>query len=330
MKTKRSLSSTTFIALYLTTLAGFTSCSGQEDILSPKGKIPVGITASIEGEVATKATDSNYAPANGDKAIYLYYKNGANTTATEKGIFNYASSWTADGTASSGHQIFWDDLIAEGGKYPFFAVSPKDLNKATESAVQQDQSSNDNFANSDLLMAFNNTTTKQGKVSLNFKHMLAKLTVKVKIDAVTTFKSSAMSILNAKKTYTVNYTSPAPTTEVPATVAVKTADTPGNLTPYTEATENSNKTQVYSIILPAQQVSSSGVKIQTSITVGSSTTETNVYTYAPTSPLALTNGTHTILTLTINGTKVELDNVTVTNWTETSTSGNITIDTPGS
>ena len=83
--------------------------------------------------------------------------------------------------------------------------------------------------------------------------------------------------------------------------------------------------KVYSIILPAQEISNSGAKVKTTITAG---TATNVYTYAPVIPVSLANGTHTTLTLTVKGTGVELDDVKVTDWTTAAADGNITIDTP--
>lgn len=310
-------------------IAILTACTEAENEIQPGKKASVGIDASITGEVVTKA-DPSYAPLNGNKTIYMYYKNGNNTAGNEKGIYTYAGGWNAAGSETD--CIFWDDLVAIDSKYPFFAVAPKDLANKVEEAVEVNQSTLDNFTNSDLLMAYTDATVKQGQVSLNFKHMLAKLTVKVKVDAVSSFSSSSVSIQNAIKEYTVNYTSSAPTTDKPATVAVKTGATPtAALTPYTENTEDGGKTQVYSIILPAQEISTSGVKIKTSVVIGSGTTETNAYTYPSagrSDKVILANGTHTTVTLTINGTTVELNSVTVSDWTQANASGDITIDKP--
>lgn len=325
MKTKQIINTVLSLSC---SIAILTACTETEDEIQPVKKTPVGINASITGEVVTKADDKNYAPLDGNKTIYMYYKDGSNTADDEKGIYTYNGGWSS--TTEAKDCIFWDDLVAIDSKYPFFAVAPKDLANKTEEAVEVNQSTIDNFTNSDLLMAFTDVTTKQGQVSLNFKHMLAKLTVKVKVDAVNSFNYSSVSILNAIKEYTVNYTSPAPTTDKPATVAVKTAAIPtAALTPYTEATEDAGKTQVYSIILPAQEISTSGVKIKTSVVIGSGTTETNAYTYPSTSSsetVTLANGTHTTVTLTINGTTVELNSVTVSDWTSASATGSITID----
>lgn len=313
----------TYAALAFSCLATLAACSGHETELDPKEKTPVAITASVSGEVVTKA-DNNYQPAYGDKKIYLYYKDGSNTATHEKGAYIFSEGvWTPE---ISGTGIFWDDLDAVGGSYPFFAVSPKDLANATTGAVEQDQSTDNNFTNSDLLMAYTPSTTKKENVSLTFKHMLAKLTVKVKVDAINNFTSSTVTIPNAIKGYTVNYTSPDPTAETPATVTVKSDGTPVELTPHTDAAENGNKTQVYSVILPPQDISSSAAKVKTTITVGSTS---NTYTYAPTlptSPVSLTNGTHTTLTLTVKGTGIVLENILVTDWTTATADGDITID----
>lgn len=309
---------------FIYSLATLTACIGGERELDPKKDVPVGITASISGEVVTKA-DNAYEPANGDKKIYLYYKDGSNTQPNEKGVYTYGSDWSVD---LSGNSIFWDDLEDVSAKYPFFAVSPKDLANATESSVEQNQSADNSFTNSDLLMAYTDGTTKKEKVSLIFKHMLAKLTVKIKVGDITNLTSSAVSLLDAKKEYTVNYTSPAPNATTPATVAVKSGATLVELTPHSEADEtyeSSKKIKVYSVILPAQNISNSGTKVKTTITVG---TTNNVYTYAPIAPVTLVNGSHTTLTLTVKGTGIELDNIKVTDWTNTTADGDISIDTP--
>lgn len=318
----------TYAALaFSCSLTMLTACVGNETEVNPNENAPVAITASISGEVVTKA-DLTYQPAEGDKKIYLYYKDGSNTKAYEKGVYSFSGSWAAE---MSGNSIFWDDLEVVGGKYPFFAVSPKDLANAVTGSVEQNQSAIADFTNSDLLMAFTDATAKKGNVSLVFKHMLAKLTVKVKVGAITNFTSSAVTIQNAQKEYTVDYTSPAPTVTVPATVAVNATAGPVELTPYSEADEtyeeNGSKTiKVYSIILPGQEISSSGCNIKTVVTVG---TANNVYTYVPPSaPVTLTNGSHTTLTLTVKGTGVELDNIQVTDWTTATANGDITIDNP--
>ena len=129
-------------------LATFTACAGPETEIDPIGNAPVTISASISGEVVTKA-DNNYQPAEGNKKIFLYYKDGSNVKAHEKGVYSYSGSWTAE---LSGNSIFWDDLEDVNGEYPFFAVSPTDLDKATTGSIVQNQSANADFANSDGIL----------------------------------------------------------------------------------------------------------------------------------------------------------------------------------
>lgn len=64
-------------------LATFTACAGPETEIDPIGNAPVTISASISGEVVTKA-DNNYQPAEGNKKIFLYYKDGSNVKAHER------------------------------------------------------------------------------------------------------------------------------------------------------------------------------------------------------------------------------------------------------
>lgn len=322
MKTNQSLYSALFIGCLL---AAAPSCSNEDDNL-PKEKTPVGITATLTGEVETKA-DAEYKPA-ANTTIFMYYKNGANTETDEKGYYTYTSStWTSTNQdTNANHCIFWDDLVPVDSKYPFFAVSPTDTNNALSGAVETDQSTDKNFINSDLLMAYTAVegTSKMTNVPLTFKHMLSKLTIKVKVGAISSFNSSAVTIQNAKKDYTINYTSPTPTAAVPAAVAASgTANV--TITPHAESdeTDTGKTVKVYSAILPAQTIS----KIQTVVTV-ESVGSTTTYTYTYTGSVTLAQATNTTLTLTINGTKVELDNIKVTNWTQKTVDGDITIDNP--
>lgn len=312
-------------------LAALTACVGEETEVFPPEKQPVGISATITGEVTTKA-ELDYKPAS-DTNIYMYYKNGGNTSIPgEKGIYTYSGGkWNAaDEVSHAGDCIFWDDLVAVSGKYPFFAVSPKDVSTLTGVAV--DQSNDTNFANADLLMAYSEVDTRQAKVPLIFKHMLAKLTVKVNTGAVsTTISKTSVSMENAIKDYTVTYTGTGTLSgDSPAKITTG-SERNATFTPHTESTESNGKVYVYSVILPAQDISSVAAKVKTTITIGSpGSTEDLVYTYAPDpDPLTVTklaNGKNTILTLTVNGTVLELGDVKVTNWNEVSADGNISLD----
>ena len=188
------------------------------------------------------------------------------------------------------------------------------------------------FANADLLMAYSEVDTRQAKVPLIFKHMLAKLTVKVNTGAVsTTISKTSVSMENAIKDYTVTYTGTG-TLSGDSPAKITTGSTRNaTFTPHTESTESNGKVYVYSVILPAQDISSAAAKVKTTITIGSpGSTEDLVYTYAPDpDPLTVTklaNGKNTILTLTVNGTVLELGDVKVTNWNEVSADGNISLD----
>lgn len=331
MRTRQLTHATLFIGC---TLAVFTACSSNEDPLTPKGKIPVGITTTITGEVVTKA-DNTYTPTDATKEkIYLYYEKGDNTKQAEKGVFTYNSVWKSPDLPST-DAILWDDLapvnISGDNKYPFFAVAPVDLANATTGAVEADQSatSKENLVKSDLLMAYTDATTQKGTVALTFKHMLAKLTVKIKVGTVNGFNSSEVKIKNAIKDYTVDYANP--TTAAPATVAVAT-ESAVEITPFAGEDDGSAESlaKVYSVILPAQKISdqAADAKVEIKITVGTSPQVINTYTFKPLSAITLVNGTHTTLTLTIKGTKVELGDVKVTDWTSDEKTGDIEIDTP--
>lgn len=132
---------------------------------------------------------------------------------------------------------------------------------------------------------------------------------------------------NAIKDYTVTYTGTG-TLSGDSPAKITTGSTRNaTFTPHTESTESNGKVYVYSVILPAQDISSVAAKVKTTITIsGSSGTENLVYTYAPTSATTLANGTNTTLTLTVNGTVLELSDIKVTDWGKVTASGSITLD----
>lgn len=326
MKTNQSLYSALFIGCLL---AAAPSCSNEDDNL-PKEKTPVGITATLTGEVETKA-DADYTPA-ADTKIFMYYKNGANTTATENAIYTYNSSeskWnTADQLNEADKCIFWDDLGKVDNKYPFFAISPTDV--STSTAVQENQSTDANLAKSDLLMAYTPNTNFKDKVNLVFKHMLAKLTIIVDLTAVANADKVTVAavINNAVKNYTVDYTNPAPTANTPAKVTTST--TRVTITPKT-VTGTGNTTRKFTAVLPAQDFQKSLATITITVTQPGSGTATNyTYTYQPEAvkKVTLEQSKETTLTLTIKGTVVELGSITVTNWIPKTATGDITIDNP--
>lgn len=324
MKTNQSIYSALFIGCLL---AAAPSCSTEDDNL-PKEKTPVGITATLTGEVETKA-DANYTPA-ADTKIYMYYKNGANTTATEKAIYTYSNStWnTANQLTDAGNCIFWDDLGKVSENYPFFAISPTDVG-ATSSAVLENQNTGTNLETSDLLMAYTPNTNFKDKVNLVFKHMLAKLTIKVDLKAVANASSvTVAAVINkAVKDYTVDYAPITISANTPATVT-KGSST-ASITPKTVT--GTSTTREFTAVLPAQDIQKSLATITITVTQPGSGTATNyTYTYQPeaASKVALEQGKETTLTLTIKGTVVELGSITVTNWTPKTATGDITIDNP--
>lgn len=175
-------------------------------------------------------------------------------------------------------------------------------------------------------MAYTEVTTQRGKVGLTFKHMLAKLTVKIDVSSLKDFNKSVVTITNAIKDYTVDYTNSS--TATPASITTATISGGGLVSNKVDGSFNSISTksdgsnisaviitplkittsvapsspmkvnlrtgggdseviEEYSAILPAQSISSDAAKIKIEITVGKeNSTETNTYTYAP-QPLVL-------------------------------------------
>lgn len=173
-------------------------------------------------------------------------------------------------------------------------------------------------------MAYTANTALKSNVNLVFKHMLTKLTVKVDMKDVASGSTIAVAavINNAVKDYTINYTEPAPTADIPATVT--TGATITNITPQT-VKGTGNTVREFSAILPVQDIQKGKAVVKITITQG----DTNyTYTYQPDDALSLTQGKETTLTLTVKGTVVLPGTIQVTDWTPTTANGDISIDTP--
>lgn len=307
MRTKSLVSGTAALAF---SALLFTACNNENDPLPVTSSEYVTIQPSVSGEVTTKA-GSAYGQT-GDK-LYLYYDEAGNTTDSHYADFRFEGAIWDLGTKS----MKWSTLHeAATGDLAFYASSPVAA-PTTATAVNTDQSTASGYKTSDLLIAYKKiakaeSADKYTALSLDLKHVLAKLTIEVNAKAIDNAVINSVTIKDAVAAYTTNYTA---SEETPATTTVS-GDNKADIKPLVNGS-------VYNAVLPAQVIQeTNGITIV--IEVGSQT-----FTYKPKEAINLSAGKNTTLKLRLAGTGVILGDVSVSEWGEGDTKeGNIEADQP--
>lgn len=305
MRTKRILSGTAALAL---SALLFTACNNESDPTPAISSEYVAIAPTVTGEVITKAGNS-YGQT-GDK-LYLYYNTAGNATTDQHADFRYDGSIWDLGT----DKMKWATLHAVAtDALPFYATAPVAAPTGT-TQVETDQSTAENYKNSDLLVAYTSiakagTATGYTALSLDLKHALAKLTIEVNAKAIDNPVIKSVTIKDAVADYTVAYNS---SDANPATTTVSGV-TKTEIKPLANGS-------IFSAVLPVQTIQkTNGITIVIAV-------EEKTFTYQPTEAINLLQGKNTTLKLRLNGTGVVLGDVTVSDWGEGDTqSGNIAAD----
>lgn len=155
-----------------------------------------------------------------------------------------------------------------------------------------------NYTASDLLIATNlgGVKASQGPVALTFDHAMAKLTVNLKFRSEFGGTPSVSSVtVSAKSTATVDYLTKA----VTATGDAAAVDIPAATTVPTG----------YALSFSGLQVPQEGVRTVT-VTIG-----TQEYVYEAAADIPLVRGQYTTLGLVVGKDKIELNSVSVSDWT---------------
>ena len=262
----------------------------------------INILASVSGtatKASTAVTDPLYAPAAGAK-LFLYYTNVGNAIPKEVSTFTYTTgAAAADGAWAAEPVIFWDDLAAPAGEYPFFAVAPT-VPSATPS-VNTAQNVIANYTTSDQLVAYTVATDERSALPLTFKHVLSQLKVTLSpadVDGLD-IAGATLAIGGAKPAYTLKYDGA--TTSVPA-VATVTGDAATNMAPYQTGGS-------FYAIIPAQTFEVNALTLTIVI-------KEKTYTWTNANAFTSVAGMNTKIDLAMQKTGVVLapEGITLTDW----------------
>lgn len=211
--------------------------------------------------------------------------------------------------------------------------------------VYYNQSSQDNYRNSDLMWAYKGNTKKSDKaVKLEFTHLLSKIIVKVKCDGSVDNKvldHIYVDLLNTCKTISIKVPEVKQSTTVAQSggemteLKVKIADDPNPQNPGAfylgkadKATSGDETKQVSAIIVP-QNIAKGKEFFRIKLNNGTGAKDYATYTYkvSDESGLTFASGKKYEFTITLKAGSIDVESVKINDWTpETPGSGDATLD----
>ena len=183
--TLRCLSAALFLcAATLSQLLLFTGCA---DTLAPEdveGK-PIRLTAGHAYDVTRAATDIQGPVFDAGEKINVFIKGTSATETTPISIGNYPTEFTTSAASGSYNELTPPDgqtphyLIGSNSQVTITAAYPNTVVSTTETfTVKDDQTTDDNYKASDLMMIAPITHVKSNEViNLPFEHKMAKLII---------------------------------------------------------------------------------------------------------------------------------------------------------
>lgn len=267
-----------FMAMPLA-VAAFTACNNETDLVENQMDA-VGISVSMSGaaEAVTRATST--LPSGDLKLMYGSLSSDQSATYTASG-----SSW------SSAAPLYWQQLTAQSGSYPFYAVSPAN---AAMTGVESDQSTASSALASDLLMAYA-TPAYKANLTLNFNHVLSMVEVNLTNGGGMTdaeLSGASLTLGGLQTAYTVS--------DLAATASGAAAT---GLQPLKDGAN-------FQFIAPAQELQANGLTMDFTVTIND---EAVTYTYKNAGALSLVAGKKTVFNISVSKTELDVT-VTVTDW----------------
>ena len=229
----------------------------------------------------------------GDQIAVYGWLGSADAVPATRLVDGVANTLGTDGKWTPASQMLWKpgtDAHYFLGVYPVHAITSFTADAYTLNTAD--------YTASDLLIATNlgGVKASQGPVALTFDHAMAKLTVNLKFRSEFGGTPAVSSVtVSAKSTATVDYLTKA----VTATGDAAAVDIPAATTVPTG----------YALSFSGLQVPQEGVRTVT-VTIG-----TQEYVYEAAADIPLVRGQYTTLGLVVGKDKIELNSVSVSDWT---------------
>ena len=276
---------------YLTLAAALLLLVGcaKDPAFPDAGGITVEASIGAMTKVATDGAASSFEA--GDKIAVYAWTGSAAAVPAERIVDGVVNSLGSDGKWTPASQMLWKP---GSDAHYFLGVSPvRTISDFTADAVTLSGT----YASDDLLIAqkFDGVKPGSGAVALSFQHVMARLTVNVKVRNEFSASATVHVAVTAKSGATVNYLAGTVSATGDASALSLTA----------AASAPTGYTHSFSGI----QVPQDGVK---TIVV---TVDGIAYTYTAGEDIPLTSGHHTTLGLLVGKDKIELSGVSVSDWT---------------
>ena len=328
-------------------LAALASCSNEHELSQQSAEdtpATIRFETSVGGQKTKAVNDASELQdtqfKDGEKIrIFLreHLLNG------ETAIKSYSPLDGTTSTSESTHKITFSDaptFPSNGRGVDCLAIYPQKDTASTSNidythdtfTVYYDQSSQDNYRNSDLMWAYKGNTKKSDKaVKLEFTHLLSKIMVKVKCDASVDNKvldDIYVDLLNTCKTIDIEVPEVKQSTTVAQSggemtdLKVKIADTPNPQNPGAfylgkadKATSGDETKQVSAIIVPQNIAKDKKFfKIKLNKGTGAKDYATYTYTVSDLSGLTFEGGKKYEYTITLKAGGIDVESVKIKDW----------------
>lgn len=293
-----------FFAAGLLALA--TACTNDTEDVENSAKLPIRLSYTTLQAVDTRATASqtlNNDYIESGKEVRVSIAPVNNPTAYEHYVFTTGAGGVLNIPVENPPYYPLD-----GTHIGIYAGYPATSVASGSHTVQADQSSNDNYAASDLMIAtpVNNQEKTADAVTLTFAHKMAK--VKIDVTPGTAVKQiNSITLKGVKPTVTVNH--------VTGTVGEASGDATDIIIAKEEATDG--KKIQGAAVFPAQTLT--GALLEIGVTMADNSTGTATYTVD--SKAFAANNVYT-LDITVNGPEVNASTA-ITSW---EANGSVTIN----
>lgn len=302
------------------------SCQFDDVLSTPSNDGVIRVTSTLTKTESASGTTTNSHTTNDNfkkNEIIYVWANKTNGSGDD-----YINAWelTATGTNGnfSGESKAWP---YDGSSLDFHALhgnfTGSDLNKnwsdltSLTHTVLDNQSSNDDRRQSDLLFAERTGATHGSNVELSFSHLLAKITVKLDLKNSVGITASDLSNATVKLT---NIQPKATISNVSLTGNSGKTTTTGALTTISagKITSSINSGDVIgSAIVPLQQFGWGKSDASQNNVITITLIDGRSFYYKPTSYVALTAGNEYIYTLKIINGELSVSSITVSGFNET-------------
>lgn len=268
------------------------ACNNETDTIEiPMDAVSISSVQITGGTVESRAEGSAYTGN-----LTLFY---GSLDGTQSARYGYNDGWVCTSPAP----LYWEDLTPTDGQYTFYAVAPL----ADYGVVKADQSLQEYYTASDLLMATAVTSQADTELSFTLNHVLSQVEVNLTNGGGMTddeLNTAALTIGGLQTAYTVT-----------GTAATASGNAATDLKPLKN---NAN----FRFIAPAQTVAADGLTLAFTVTINGTPV---TYTYKNTAALTLEAGKKTVFNITVKKTALALTGITVADWGESTATTTVRI-----